>query len=121
MAKQKIEVWVGEEDLARIDQVRGLAPRSAWARDILHDAVTDGLTHHGVPTVTIDAGSRTIGGKGIRVTKIEGAGPPMDDITITSPREHRHRYVNDPEPTRHVKGQPVYVRRCACGDTKESS
>lgn len=116
MAKQKIEVWVDEQDLARIDQARGLAARSAWAREIIHGAVSDERHHHGVPTVTIDAGNRTIGGKGIRVTKLEGATAGGGDMP-----KHRHRYEREGEPLRHEKGEPVYLRICACGATKEGN
>jgi hypothetical protein len=103
MAKQKIEVWVEAEDLPRIDQARGLASRSAWAREILHGAVSDERPHHGVPAVTVTSGG-----------KVTGSGTIQADVP---PHRHRFDTVLD---ERFVKGVKKQLSSCACGEERWS-
>lgn len=103
MTKQKIEVWVEAEDLALIDQARGLASRSAWARDILHGAVSDEHVHLGVPAVNVTAGG-----------KVTSGGTIQADVP-----KHRHRF-DEFMRERFVKGVKRTLSRCACGEERWS-
>jgi hypothetical protein len=89
--------------LQRLDQRRGPSSRAAYIRSLIEKDTRAAQPHP--PTIEPDKETRL-------VTK-RAETPPAADTT----KKHLHRYVKK-SVDHHDRGQPVYLRECACGDQK---